>query len=446
MGVFTNADDILFYWKSEDGVLARIGAHLPTVSRSTVGAHQEWGGKLDTAWPANKPRHQWVQAKGVWRRGLILEPSRTNEFLNSDTDVGTLSNLTSTANAAAAPNGSLTATRIEEAAVTDRHIAFMSTTTTAGQHYSYSRFFRKGTRRYVRLAMHSGSASEYSVILDFDTGNVSTGGTGTDISLLGAGAEPVGNGWYRVWIAATTNVALTLYPLFAPSNAVDHTVNYSYAGSTSENLFTWGHQLEVGHKYPTSYIPTTTAAVTRGADSFYWSTAPDPQPMAVYCRFVESGTAYGGTTNRVLQLGTSGVTGAVLDLARANNSSNVYMLDHWNGTSVINSILSASPPIGSLVELVGLLFTDGSVKVIQSINGAAVTSSTRSVANTIQSKWSTNTLFFNASDTSASTPGAGGHTDVRIAKYNSALQALTDQQLMDEMRALEVDQYANLIS
>ena len=86
------------------------------------------------------------------------------------------------------------------------------------------------------------------------TFNLTTGTAGTPTlsgtaSSGSAKIESYGNGWYRciiTCIASTTAGTLSFNPV--------------------NNCYIWGAQLEAG-SYATSYIPTTTASVTRNADS-----------------------------------------------------------------------------------------------------------------------------------------------------------------------------------
>ena len=68
-------------------------------------------------------------------------------------------------------------------------------------------------------------------------------------------AQNYGNGWYRIsWTSPTTITNLNKYSIRVGST-----------GNGTSGIFIWGYQVETG-SVATSYIPTTAAPITRGAD------------------------------------------------------------------------------------------------------------------------------------------------------------------------------------
>jgi hypothetical protein len=91
--------------------------------------------------------------------------------------------------------------------------------------------------------------------------NVSTGVIGTRGSAMTNGRiDPVGNGWYRCQVTYITNgVVRNVMAITDADNSA------SVTASGSNGILIWGAQLEERFT-ATSYIPTTSAAVTRAAD------------------------------------------------------------------------------------------------------------------------------------------------------------------------------------
>lgn len=177
---------------------------------------------------------------------LLVEPQRTNLVLYSeqfDNAAWAKLNVTVTVNNAISPDGTQNADKIDYTNVNN----YLVSTSTNAQNISYtaSCYVKKGTtdRFVLREGFYFGSLAEFNLT----NGTIVSDSTGT------AKITSVGNGWYRCSITQAY-VSVQIYVIFSYD---------SYLGTGT--LFLYGAQVEAG-SYPTSYIPTTSAAVTRNAD------------------------------------------------------------------------------------------------------------------------------------------------------------------------------------
>ena len=222
---------------------------------TTCATYFDAAGVLQTA-AANVPRFDHDPATaGNPSRGLLIEESRQNLFERSaefDNAYWAKISTTITANDATAPDGTTSADLAEktgnEATTPAKTLAVTAVAHTA------SVFVKNVSGDRFRIRIDATGGTIVDAIFNTATGAVSTSSAGVTASIQSAG-----NGWYRCAATYTFASAVNATISFSPRNV-------DAADSTGAKAYLWGAQLEAG-AFPTSYIPTTSAAVTRSADS-----------------------------------------------------------------------------------------------------------------------------------------------------------------------------------
>lgn len=187
---------------------------------------------------------------------LLVENEAKNEVLYSEdlTNVAYgLADVTVTSNAIEAPNGEMTADRINLSAGTSSKAIFQSIAIGVTTTRVYSVFAKEGTHRYIQLQIDGTNS-----FCNFD---LQTGTAGTP-NLCTADIELV-NGFYRCSIYYNDdNKTVIVWAV----NSLSSTL--AAPTSSTGNFYLWGFQLEENYSgRATSYIPTTTVAVTRPQDN-----------------------------------------------------------------------------------------------------------------------------------------------------------------------------------
>jgi hypothetical protein len=201
-------------------------------------------------------------------QGLLIEEARTNLCLQS-ADFSTTwsaSNVTVTTNAVVSPDGTTNADNVFETTANSEHYVRQNFTgLTANTVHTVSVFVKNlgGRNLRVRVLDTDTPANGYVMTVSPSLGTVTSAATavGAGASVSGA-ISAVGNNWYRVTLSGNAGATCTKYTLdffsYDGATAV-------FAGDITKGLTLFGAQLELG-AFPTSYIPTTTTALTRSAD------------------------------------------------------------------------------------------------------------------------------------------------------------------------------------
>jgi len=234
-------------------VVPSSGAGDLSVTRATTATRVNSSGLIESV-ASNVPRLDYTNGSCP---SILVEPQRTNmlsfseQFENS---FWTKGNSTITVNAINSPSGTLTADKLVENTANNGHYAETVIATSAGQTYTLTVFLKKAERNFAYIGAYTNESKQ--VYVNLTTGAVTT----TAGTILNYNVQSLVNGWFRVSLTFTATTEV--YPFFGASN---NGTNFSYTGDGTSGIYIWGAQLEAG-SYATSYIPTTSASVTRNAD------------------------------------------------------------------------------------------------------------------------------------------------------------------------------------
>jgi hypothetical protein len=282
--------------------------------------------------------------------GLLIEESRTNlatysEELSNRARWVSSPTGSETADATAAPNGSITADYIYGSNPSGGIVyKFQNYTLTANSTYTYSVYAKKADTDWIALRSYNFDApTNCYAWFNVSNGTVGsiTGGPPDSTSVVA-----LDNGWYRCSLTVTLGAdAAGGFQIHVPE--ADAITTYS-AGQTV-GVYLWGAQLEAG-SFPTSYIPTSGSAVTRAVDEanitgtnfsdFYNSTEGT---LLSFSRTL--GVDLYETATFELTSSNSNAERIALDVTNSYNRFYVYGGGD-NGTNAINGVV----PAGTLTK------------------------------------------------------------------------------------------------
>jgi hypothetical protein len=253
---------------TETGLRFRVytGDSVATTGDGTSGIYL-WGAQLEesstvgeyiptTSTINSAPRFDHNPTTGE-SLGLLVEEQRTNLQTQSEafdqSPWSTVGGTTST-NVIAAPDSTTTADLLTENTTTGQHdIRATSPSLTDAVSYTFS-VFAKTNGRLLQIIFPI-TASGHGGIFNLTAGTVTVVGTVT------ATIQAFPNGWYRCIVSGVKSGTGAVTIRLLTHNGTGN----SYTGDGTSGIYLWGAQLEAA-SFPTSYIPTTTATVTRSAD------------------------------------------------------------------------------------------------------------------------------------------------------------------------------------
>lgn len=219
--------------------------------------------------------------------------SRQNWLLYSeqmDNASWTAANTAVVANAGIAPDGTLTADKINETATgPSPHYIFQTNFAAVGGAWpwTFSVYLKAGERSRLNIDMSNLVDGDNAANIDLIAGTISGPASSGTWNTLSSSIVGVGNGWYR---ASITGITPSGYP--GPRIFIFPSSDQSpYTGTAGSGLYMWGAQL-VKSTDPLNYAQTTAAAVNTSI-----TTVNNLQTPGTYNGTLNGGMYYRRATN-----------------------------------------------------------------------------------------------------------------------------------------------------
>jgi hypothetical protein len=348
------------------------GAGDFTVTRATTATRVNASGLIESV-ASGIPRLDYFASGGtVGCPALLVEPSGSNSVLRSqDFSATWAATVSATVTGVTSPDGTANASIFMADSTSNR--VRQSVSLVSGTTYTYSLFGKfdalsSGFTMNVFEENTTAYGSGVCQAFNLNEGTLgASGSVGAGFTLQSAGMENYGNGWYRCRMTV-------LMGYTTPSGATGGRVGFRIGTQiqsgrplsvVSGSVSAWGAQLETG-SVATSYIPTTTAAVTRNADVISVSGAVSGSiGQASGTIYIECQSEF--ATNDIIVINTAGQSPGNNFVSITKTPTNVFRLTIFTSGTII--LIDQASAITSFAKI-AVAYASGNTALF--INGTQI--------------------------------------------------------------------------
>ena len=291
-------------------------------------------------------------------KGLLVEPASTNICLQSE-DINTTwspVDATPTQSTEETPDGDTTNKYIklvdDGSTGTGQVYVAQNITVSGGTKYTASVFLKKSDLSWALLyALGTGGSPDPNQYFDLDNGVTGTGSAGIDDATI----VEYPNDWYRCSITWTQGAGDTSFQFTILVADADNDNTVDRDGTSS--IFVWGAQVEAS-PIATSYIPTTTASVTRNKDDISLTGASDLIGQSEGTLYVEVDWRLATGTDQVLLELNNGTGNNRIFIYNDNSPVQLTMLIRTNDGSIVTNQGEASTAYTGIQKIAFAYKTD----------------------------------------------------------------------------------------